>query len=118
LYLLYGGGCSLVLGLLFLRSPTRSRGATLALFLLAMVALHLVPWSSRKHFLRDLNSIRAGMSLAEVERLMNPYVLSNSPEFSPWLRTYSHSQTPAFNSDYGIVYFEQGRVVRVEFLPD
>jgi hypothetical protein len=117
-YLLYGGAGALVLGLFLMRRPGRSLGAALAMFLLAMGMLHLVPWNSRKRFLRDLNRIKPGMSLTDVEVMMSPYVPSNSPELHPRLRTWSHSDSPAFNSDYGIVYFEQGGVVRVEFLPD
>jgi hypothetical protein len=31
---------------------------------------------------------------------------------------FRHSDEPAYNADWGIVYFRDGRVTRVEFSPD
>ncbi len=52
---------------------TQVRLAILAGTLL-LGCLHLVPWSSRKPFLRDLANIKPGMSLEEVRSVMARYV--------------------------------------------
>lgn len=50
------------------------RLVALIVIVAGMAALYFVPWSSRKPFLRDLNSIRPGMSEAEVRRIMGRYL--------------------------------------------
>jgi hypothetical protein len=112
------------------RQPRRL--AALALVCAAVAVLHFVPWTSRKPFLRDLDRIRPGMTAVEVEEIMQGYVRGSGWPAEPLAsseiaegeltiegaRIYRHSATARFNSDWGIVHFEEGRVARVEFSPD
>jgi hypothetical protein len=111
--------------------------------------LYLVPWNSRKPFLKDLHSIRSGMDEGQVRQIMSGYL-----EGTGWPTVYGgessgegsltdlgsgttrpttsvhgelaitdslvfrHSDDGAYNSDWGIVTFDKGRVVNVEFSPD
>jgi hypothetical protein len=54
----------------------RRTQAKLAVLVSALLlgCLHLVPWSSRKPFLRDLANIKPGMSVEEVRSVMARYV--------------------------------------------
>lgn len=105
----------------------------LAALTVAAATLHLVDWTTRKPFLRDLARIRAGMTEAEVLVIMAPYREgtgwhvpdAGSPPGSPptelELRdslVFRHSDDAAFNSDWGIVSLRNGRVAAVEFSAD
>jgi hypothetical protein len=109
------------------RPAWRNRRAWAALGLATLVVglMHLVPWSSRKPFLRTLDGVRPGMSVAEVRRHMAAY-----SEGLGWTDpdgqeitlagalVFRHSDDGRFNADWGVVHFEKGRVTRVEFAPD
>jgi hypothetical protein len=118
------------------------------LFWSALMLLFLVPWNGRKVFLRDLDKVHAGMTANEVETIMGKYMKGTGwpvpaeDKSAPVLtdvatgrrnqtyRTdsgelgikdavvYRHSNEGAFNSDWGIVHFEDGRVTGTEFSPD
>jgi hypothetical protein len=106
----------------------------LALFVVnaAILALFLIPWTTRKPFLRDLYSIKPGMTLAEVHRIMAGYKVmagykegtgivmpGSTQQFSPAHSiVFRHSDTAEFNSDWGIVRFLDGKVVDIDFSPD
>lgn len=129
----------------------RFRAAKVALYIVFMAwlaVLWAVPWTSRKPFLRDLFSIKPGMTVAQADTIMSPYIREGSVRPVKWAylrpieeragrrlvltdirgrRTddtplsqicYRHSNSAAFNADLGEVYFLRGRVVYVEFLPD
>ncbi len=107
------------------RRPPRviAFGALLAL----LGTLYLVPWSSRKPFLRALDSIKLGMTEAEVHQRMAGYKLGtgwiipgqNPAEFAPAdSLVFRHSDDPEFNSDWGIVTLQRGKVTAVQFSPD
>ena len=146
-----------VLGLfavgLFRRQPLAKQRTRLTAFITltaVIAALYFVPWTSRKPFLRNLYSIRPGMTESEVRRIMGHYI-----EGTGWPATYGgtppgsgtlndlgtgtthatgstpdgqmtiegtlvfrHSTSGAFDSDWGIVAFSNGRVTGVSFSPD
>jgi hypothetical protein len=120
-----------------------------ALMILSLGVLYLVPWNSRKPFLRDFEKIHIGMTLSEVEMIMGDYIkgagwqalrstksslattterssditLNTSDNLSGELEiqdsiVYRHSNEGAYNSDWGVVKFEAGKVVGKTFLPD
>jgi hypothetical protein len=129
----------------------------------ASVVVAYVPWNPRKHFVRDVFSVRAGMSVDEVEAILGGYIKGAGPQWplpeapDPIVRgldephrptateharaaaaayrepqypagaerrhvtgimTYRWSTEPAHNADWGQVHFVDGKVVKVEFLPD
>jgi len=111
----------------------------------ALFALHLVPWTSRKPFLRRLYSIEPGMTYDEVLERMDDYMLGTGLPANPFLEDASggyprdygqvvvsesfvaqmsgslcfrHSDEGSFNRDFGIVVFDAGRVVKVRFEAD
>ncbi|MCW5553532.1 MAG: hypothetical protein KIS67_15410 [Verrucomicrobiae bacterium] len=128
---------------------TQVRLAILAGALL-LGCLHLVPWSSRKPFLRDLARVKPGMSIQEVRSIMARYVEGTGWPANPFAtdgeavlqeagtdRKFSTRANDAgemeiqnsivfrhnpddgrFNSDWGVVKFQNSRVVNVSFLPD
>ena len=109
----------------------REKALILLPFLLVVFSVRFVDWNSRKPFLRDLYSIKEGMTPAQVEQIMGAYMTGggrplDSPETEVDERgemvtgtvTYRHTNEGWGDSDWGVVTFENGRVVEVEFLPD
>lgn len=96
--------------------------ATLVVLLAGMATLHLVDWTTRKPFLRDLARVRVGMTEAEVRPILSRYRrFANPPDTLAAQREtmiVRHSTAGAFDSDVGIVRFSQGRVASVEFSAD
>ncbi len=114
--------------------------------LISMATLYSIEWSSRKPFLRDLYSVRVGMTEQQVVKIMGKYIsgtgfpanpYSNPSELHdntgkayktestsdgflhlPGRLVFRHSDTSEFGADWGIVSFLNGRVVDVEFSPD
>jgi hypothetical protein len=130
--IIYAGFWALV-GALFLHDrPLREKISVLSLFLIVVFSTRFVNWNSRKPFLKDLYSIQEGMTPAQVEQIMGSYWIGgespfpNGPETERNEQgeivtggiTYLHTDEGWGNSDWGVVIFEHGRVVRVEFLPD
>lgn len=135
---------------LYERGPFRERRTSWAHFGVAvamMAALHFVPWTTRKPFLRDLDRVQAGMTEAEVRRIMARYLEGTGwpamPQGGPGTLTdlgsggthrttvstngdmalrdslvFRHSTDGRFNSDWGIVKMDGGRVTGVSFSPD
>jgi hypothetical protein len=91
---------------------------------MALLALHLVPWTSRKPFLAQLDRVRVGMTPAEVEAIMGDYRrgtgwrVGNDVLAPEDAMVFRHSDDARFNSDWGVVRFAEGRVVEVRFDPD
>jgi hypothetical protein len=91
-----------------------------------ILALYWIPWSSRKPFVRHLDSIRPGMTVAEVNRIMAGYRMGtgiplpgSAQEFRPsGAIVFRHSDEAMFNADWGVVTFRDGKVVDVRFDPD
>lgn len=122
------------------------RPAVLLALLAVMAALYLIPWTSRKPFLRDLRRVKVGMSEAEVRKIMRGYMtgtgwpaipgdapapdsIANGAQPSrdtasfdeleiPNALVFRHSDKAEFNSDWGVISLSNGLVVKVEFLPD
>jgi hypothetical protein len=65
-------------------SAQKNRLTALAVPLGFMVLLYFVPWNSQKAFLRDLHSIRRGMSEGEVRQFMSPYMEGTGLPPDPW----------------------------------
>jgi hypothetical protein len=121
-------------GLLRRRPPRQQLGRLLSLaaICLVMAVLYVVPWSSRSAFLKRLYSIRPGMTVNEAKAVMVGYIEGTGWPANPLAESresprefaiqgaivFRHSDDPAYNSDWGIVYFREGRVTGVEFSPD
>ena len=128
---IYAAFWVLVGALLLYGSPLRERILILLPFLLVVFSVRFVDWNSRKPFLRDLYSIKEGMTPAQVEQIMGAYMKGgglplDSPETEVDERgevdtgtvTYRHTDEGWGDSDWGVVTFENGHVVEIEFLPD
>jgi hypothetical protein len=87
---------------------------------LLLVLLFLVPWTSRKSFLRHLHRVETGMTRREAREVMLPYRPVGEGEVTAdTADSYRHeTQNPRYNSDVGLIEFEDGRVAEVKFLPD
>jgi hypothetical protein len=121
-------------GLLRNRHPRRQLGRLVTLISICLVAaiLYLTPWSSRNAFLKDLYSIKPGMTVAEVQAIMRGYIPGTGFPSNPFAEkpappgeltiqgalVFRHSEEPAYNADWGIVNLRDGRVTSVEFSAD
>jgi hypothetical protein len=96
----------------------RKRLAALIAVNALIVGLFLIPWTTRKPFLRQLYSIKPGMSVDEVKKIMAGVVEEtyDGPGRSLCFRHSIHDWR--FNADIGVVTFHEGKVVDVQFLPD
>jgi hypothetical protein len=74
LYVTFGAAVLVpMLVLLWLRFS--KKGLIVALIFSALLlALHTIPWNSRKIFLRDLDRIDLGMTVTEVDKIMGGYI--------------------------------------------
>ena len=104
-----------------------------ALVILLCFGMMLTPWHPRKQFIAKLNSIEVGMTIDEVEQIMDGYMLGfgrgldrvvpayptgEERKVTTGNMTYRWSTAASYNADWGRVFFEEGRVVKTEFLPD
>ncbi len=105
------------------------RLATFMMVMAALAALHFVPWTGRKTFLRDLYTIRPGMTEDQVRRIMARYIegtgwpapggsAAGESLLLPGSLVFRHSNEAAFNSDWGIVALKDGKVSDVRFSAD
>ncbi len=120
-------GFWVLVGVLLLPSrPLGLKLGSLAILVLVLFSLRYVDWNSRKPFLRDLYSIDEGMTAAQVEGSMREYMKSDggnarydqSGQIVAGTVTFRHTNEGWGDSDWGVVTFEDGRVVQVQFLPD
>ena len=131
LYVLYT--MCVAAGLLFFLFQKREvrRVLLLVAFIVAMLILYKIQWTTRKPFLLDLSHVRIGMTAQEVDRVMGGYIKGSGiapvgsfgSDENGQLKLsdstlYRHSYDGAFNADWGLVRFKDGRVTNVEFLPD
>jgi len=115
-----------LIGALLLRdSSARRKVLILSLFVIAVFCVRFVDWNSRKPFLKDLYTIREGMTPTQVEEIMGRYTVGGGQtesaergEIVAGSISYRHTQEAWGNSDWGTVTFESGRVVNVDFSPD
>jgi hypothetical protein len=97
----------------------RKRLAALVAANAVVLALFLVPWTTRKPFLRDLYSIKPGMSVAEARKIMARWVDESRGIDTGNSISFRHSIHDArFNADFGQVDIQNGKVVGVWFSPD
>lgn len=116
-YFVVAAFCSLSLMLVARRQPAVVKAGLVAVLLISLTILHLVPWNSRKIFLASLEAVEEGMTPGDVEKVLGRYLrVSGSPALGA--AVYRHSTESRFDSDFGIVHYQQGRVSKVEFLPD
>jgi hypothetical protein len=80
-----------------------------------LLILFLTPWNHRKVFLQDLRQISPEMKIGDVSKVMADYELVYQ---SSETMSFRHSKGPRYDSDVGVVYLEEGRVVRTEFSPE
>jgi hypothetical protein len=111
-----------------------------------MATLYFVPWSTRKPFVRRLDTVRVGASENDVRRIMKGYrvvttvpgrrmanggeptcdvthvdggvVSSDTLEPGHARLLFRHSCDGAFDADFGVVELSAGKVVDVRFEPD
>lgn len=122
-----------LVGALLLHSrPMREKVLILGFFLVIVFSVRFIDWNSRKPFLKDLYSIQEGMTPAQVEQIMGDYMIGGGSPFPDGPKTelneqgeivtggvtYLHTDEGWGDSDWGVVIFENGRIVRIEFLPD
>ena len=107
--------------------------AVCGLAVILIFAMMLTPWHPRKQFIAKLDSIQVGMTIDEVEQIMDGYMLGfgrgmdrvvpaypkgEERKVATGNMTYRWSESASYNADWGRVFFEEGRVVKTEFLPD
>jgi hypothetical protein len=119
--------CWVVVGLLLLYSrPMREKVAILTLFLVVLCSVRFVDWNTRKPFLRALDRVTAGITEAQADEIMDGYMKGIRPMAQvdeqggvDWVTvSYRHTTEAWGNVDVAVLVFQNGRVVRVEFLPD
>ena len=91
--------------------------------------LFLIP-STRKNFIKDLNKIKYGMTSFQVESIMGKYIKGTGWPSNPCvsdskgelcfegMQVYRHNNHEKYNSDWGVITYNQDKVVSVEFSPD
>jgi hypothetical protein len=129
---MYAAFWLLVGALLVTGRPLSDKLLILGLFVLVLGSVRFVDWNSRKPFLREFYSLQEGMTAEEVDQIMSGYMKAHGGgtpaqdqyEFDEqgeivtgWV-TYRHTNEGWGDSDWGVVTFENGRVVRLQFLPD
>ena len=119
--------CWVLAGLLLLYSrPMREKVVILTLFLVVLCSVRFVDWNTRKPFLRALDRVTAGITEAQADEIMDGYMKGISPMAQVdeqggvyWgTVNYRHTTEAWGNVDVGVLVFQNGRVVRVNFLPD
>ncbi len=115
--------------------PSRLSAFVAVILVVLLSVLHLVPWTSRKPFLGQLNKVQTGMTATQVSAIMAEYTEGTGWPAAPGTQSptttntssqlalanslvFRHSDDGRFNSDWGVVEFKDGRVIRVQFMPD
>jgi CBS domain-containing protein len=146
-YLAFLAFWTVMMGAVVLWRPGRLVGGVFAAAIVLLVLFYYLPTSETQRFLKDLQMVEAGMTVAEVEQVMGGYMkgtgwpaladegestLSEVGSTRQWttFRTsegemaikntlvYRYSNSAANNSSWGLVYLEDGRVVGIDFAPD
>jgi drug/metabolite transporter (DMT)-like permease len=125
----------LVGALLLRHRPGREKVLILVLFVSVLFSVRFIDWNSLKPFLKHFNRIKEGMTASQVDEIMSEYwrgqyggpplsLRELDPQFDEQGRivrgrvTYRHTDEGWGNSDWGVVAYEDGRVVGTEFLAD
>lgn len=105
--------------LLLWRAPLRLKFAFISTFLLLILVVRNIEWNSRKPFMDALNQIQTGMTVAQADAVMRGFMGGPHAGFSEYGTVgYRHTDEGWGNADIGLVTFGDGRVVKVEYLPD
>lgn len=91
----------------------------------------IVPWSERKQFVRDLYNVERGMTVEQVEAVMDGWgyafgeAYTQRPEEWPvgadrdtFTGSLGYRWTPGGTADWGHVRFAEGRVTDIHWSPD
>ncbi len=100
------------------RQRTKHVLSCLVAMAVSLACLYWIPWTSRKVFLTKFRRIEHGMSVGSVDTLLKGHEFTESLSPPARVRSYRHSRSGRFDSDFGIVRFQDGHVVGTEFLPD
>ncbi|MGD9781754.1 MAG: hypothetical protein AB7V14_06320 [Kiritimatiellia bacterium] len=73
MFTLYGMFWTGVLAPFLLRHPARTKYLIYLGLMACLAILYLVPWNTRKPFLRDLEKVQMGMTVDQVEEIMGRY---------------------------------------------
>jgi hypothetical protein len=107
--------------------PVTTKLVLLAAGLTMIISVRFLDGNSQKPFIRDLLTVRSGMTRPEVDGIMGRYL---RPEWEDstddlyhgidpnGLVVYRPSHEAAYNADWGIVRFKDGKVFSVEFSSD
>ena len=122
-----------------------SQAVAAVVLVAGIYAVSLIPWTTRKPFLRDLARVKLDMTLEQVEGIMSAYqtgagwggTQSEIPgvTFTGARKTgysgqtdpdgtftgsitFRHSDLAMYKGDFGVVTLRQGKVVGVGFPPD
>ena len=105
-----------------------ARYAFSAVILVLLLAGYHVNWNSRKAIFRAFYAIQPGMTLAQVDRLMDPPLRSATAVMGPVKAWYPKTEPPANVdtlryrpwdcSDIFTVHFVDARVIERSFSPD
>ena len=105
--------------LLLWRAPLRVKLAFISTFLLLILLVRNVEWNSRKPFLRALDAVQVGMTTKQVDATMRGFVRGPQTGISEYgTVSFRHTDEGWGNADIGLVTFEGGNVVKVEYLAD
>lgn len=123
---IYAAFWILIGALLLYDRPLQEKVPVLIVFLILVFSLRFVNWNSRKPFLRSLYRIEEGMTHRQVEQVMGGYPGSAGADAEideegyivVGTISYTHTDEGWGNSDRGLLTFQGGRVVAIEFLPD
>jgi hypothetical protein len=102
---------------------------------LCVVVLTVVPWHPRKVFVRSLSRVTVRMTVDEVEHVMGRYIKGRGAKWpgseqaaypvgeerdrASGTMTYRwNAADTSYDSDWGLVTFDDGRVTAVRFLGD
>jgi hypothetical protein len=119
--------CWVPVGLVILHPrPLREKLLVVVLFAVVLLSIRSVHWNSRKPFLKDLDRVRMGTPVAQVDEFMDDYMkaigtvtqVDGQGRIISGTITYRHTTEGWGNSDVGVLTIADGRVVDVEFLPD
>jgi hypothetical protein len=104
--------------------PLSRRIVIVTSMLLLILSIKYMDWSPKKSFMRDLLQIRKGMTGVQVETIMSDqqknFAQPESEYFLHLNPTYSGEAVFRDNSgeDIGVIEFQDGHVVNVQYIPE
>ena len=123
-FVMYAGVWTLALIVLTIRRFSLWKAVIYLLLLSSIYFAWTDPYNPRSPFLADLNSIKPGMTVAQVESTMKSYrVWGGESHGTTRVIIYTHRDLSgwrqnSYGGDLGGVVFKNGKVTRVEFSPD